>query len=106
MTRHASILFVVFAGITLPAFAQPPSTNLGTLSIGADLDIDLTLGAAEVVWYRFTIAGTDGDTYLDIDTHGSALAPSNDTEIGVFDSAGNLIANDDDDGDGLRSQLT
>ena len=64
------------------------------------------LAAGEVAWFRFTFAGTSGLTgFLDIDTWlGSANAI--DTEIGLYDSLGNMIANDDDDGESLRSALS
>ena len=44
----------------------------------------------------------DGESPFTIDTNGSAF----DTEIGLYDSEGILIANDDDGGMGLQSQLT
>ncbi|MFO0857790.1 MAG: DVUA0089 family protein [Phycisphaerales bacterium] len=99
-------LLSVLAGAAI-AQAQPAATDLGTLTPGTPVTVTPPLAAAEVVWYTFTItAGTDGLKFVDIDSHGSGLAPSNDTEIGLFTATGDLIASDDDDGDGLMSQLT
>lgn len=73
--------------------------DLGNLN-GDTTGITGTLAANEVQWYSFT---ADGFTYLDITT----IADSSlDTEIGLYDAAGNRIANDDDDGTGLRSTLS
>lgn len=52
-----------------------------------------------IQWYSFT---ADGFSYLDITTNGSLF----DTEIGLYDAAGNRIGNDDDDGVGLDSTLS
>lgn len=103
--RGLLISFGLVAAAT--GYAQPSATDLGTLTLGTPVAVDNSIAANEVVWYTFTIpTGTDAQIYVDLDTHGSALAPSNDTEIGLFDSSGALITSDDDDGDGLRSQLT
>ena len=95
--------------LTAAAVAQPASTDLGTLASGTLNVPNVTIGAGEIVWYRFTLANpipAGGTLFLDIDTEGSSLAPSNDTELGLYDSTGVLIANDDDSGSGLLTQLT
>lgn len=88
--------------------AQPSATNLGTV-VAPGLDVDNSIGAnGEVDWYKFVVpqgVGASLSTFLYIDTEGSALAPSNDTEIGLYDAFGNLIATDDDDGSGLLSLM-
>jgi hypothetical protein len=64
-----------------------------------------TLGAGEVKWYKFNY--TDGPGGLTIDTIGSLLSPSNDTEIGLYyGPTGTLIDFDDDSGPDLLSLLT
>lgn len=96
----------VLAG-ALTAQAQPAATDLGTLTSGTPVTVTPAIGAAQIVWYKFTIpAGTDGLRFVDIDTHGSTLAPTNDTEVGVFTDTGALVTSDDDDGDGLLTQIT
>ncbi len=70
---------------------------------------DVALAAGEVKWYTFQIpadASAAGLTYVDFNTFGSALVANNDTEIAVYTSAGTLVATDDDDSDGLLSQLS
>ncbi len=97
------------AALSSAALAQPTATNLGTLTSGTQNLTNITLDPATVVWYRFTLANplpSEGFDFLDIDSEGSALAPNNDTEIGLYDSTGNLIATNDDGGSGLLSLLS
>lgn len=59
-------------------------------------------------WFKFTHSGmgfAQANSFFDIFT---SLVPSGgfDTEIGVYDSLGNLIGTDDDDAVGLHSLLT
>jgi hypothetical protein len=111
MRIKSSFAVACASGLALSAaaVAQPASTDLGTLSNG-NLNVpNISIGAGQIVWYRFTLTNpipAGGSVFLDIDTEGSALAPTNDTELGLYDSAGNLIANDDDDGTDFLSQLT
>ena len=52
-----------------------------------------------IKWYKFSIfaaATNSASLYLDVDTIGSGL----DTEIGLFDASGTLLASDDDNGPG------
>ena len=96
----------------IPSFVPPtapPALDLGT--IGSDVSHSQVYAAGEIKWYKFTITdGTTAGKYLDIDTEDtvSYLNGSfpNDTEIGLYDSFGNLIDNDDDSGSGFRSLLT
>jgi hypothetical protein len=95
--------------LTAAAVAQPASTDLGTLSAGAVNVPNISLGAGQIIWYQFTLTQeipAGGTLYLDIDSEGSFLAPSNDTELGLYDSFGNRIADDDDSGSNLLSQLS
>ena len=83
--------------LSFGAYAQPAALDLGNLT--GDLVHTDTLTAGSVDWYMFTI----GDLpYIDISTNDSTF----DTEIGLYDAAGALIANNDDDGIGLTSVLT
>jgi len=111
MSYKNPYVVAVAAGLALTAaaVAQPASTDLGTLSQGTVNVPNITIGAGQIVWYRFTLANpipAGGSPYLDIDSEGSVLAPSNDTEIGLYDANGALITSDDDDGSGLLSQLS
>jgi len=90
-----------YAGtINLTPFTPPPpppstSTTLGGSTSG-------NLGAGEIKWYSFDYSGSGG---FNIDTEGSVLGPSNDTELGLYDVLGNLVASDDDSGTGNLSLL-
>ncbi len=91
----------------------PPvgAIDLGVIAdIGPDPDLVITstLAAAEIKWYKFTIAegAVNPGKYLDIDTEGSLLVTGNDTEIALYSASGLFLKTDDDDGSGLLSQLT
>ncbi len=87
----------------------PRAKDLGELSRNPIRLRNISLAAGEVRWYRFDLAdnvSAAAGTWLDIDTEGSSLAPSNDTELGLYTSAGNFVTADDDDGTGLWSQVT
>lgn len=66
-----------------------------------------------VKWYRFEVpvpVNPGTATYLDIDSNQTSYGTGNDavtdTEIALFDQSGSLIAQDDDDGEGLASMLS
>ncbi len=75
----------------------PASTYVGDNPTGSASD---PLNAAEVTWYSFDVSGGAGANPWSIDTFGSTNTggsfADDDTEIGLFDSAGNLIASNDD----------
>jgi hypothetical protein len=87
----------------------PPFTDLGTLQASHPAFIQVYTPPGEVRWFRFDLAGNINSIthyYLDIDTIEPG-APLNDTELGLFNSRGVLLASDDDDGvTGNRSQLS
>lgn len=87
------------------AAAQPAATDLGALPTGPTT-VSGSLAAGEIVWYTITIPTVTAPGYLDIDSEGSLLAASNDTEIGVYRSDGTLVVSDDDDGSGLLTALS
>ncbi len=86
------------------ACAQPAATDLGALSERTLRQTGIPVGSGSVVWFRFSVPAVSNanDYYLDILIEGAA----GDSEIGLYDSAGNLVASDDDDGVSLRSALS
>jgi hypothetical protein len=89
------------------ALAQPAATDLGTLTVGTPVTVNgIQINAGTIVWYTITVPAVQHPLYLDIDSEGSLLAPSNDTEIGVYRSDGTIVTSDDDDGNGLMSQIS
>lgn len=97
-----------FASTVFVPPTPPAHTNLGIISDATPLystpDRTVSHTGGAVRWYKFSHLGASNlaGTFLDIDTEGSGF----DTEIGLYDSLGNLIANDDDDGSGTTSQLS
>ena len=61
------------------------------------------LSQGEIQWYSFTIGAS---SYLDITTNGSQPLFGSDTELGLYDGAGNFLATNDDDGGFLDSLLS
>ncbi|HEX2838179.1 MAG TPA: choice-of-anchor X domain-containing protein, partial [Phycisphaerales bacterium] len=100
------------AGLAGTAFAQCPGApavveDLGVLSAGLT-NRSVALNGTGVVWYKFSLAAPvsmSSLTFLSVNSEGTA-APITDTEIGIYDCAGNLLAADDDDGTGNFSQLS
>ncbi|QQS08073.1 MAG: hypothetical protein IPK69_08655 [Phycisphaerales bacterium] len=95
--------------IALSIVAAPAVfTDLGTLSYSnTPVSSELTYAAGEVKWYKFTIAGAnDAVDFLDSWTDTPAVAGPTDTEIGLYDSLGNLVDSDDDDGAGAFSAMS
>jgi hypothetical protein len=91
-----------------PAVSAPASTTI-TLSEGAFASANGSIDVAGgVAWFTFTTpAGLDSTGALDIDVEGTALAPTNDSEIYLFGpGTGALIASNTDAGTDLLSQLS
>jgi hypothetical protein len=95
--------------------SPPVSTDLGAIiAPGASAMTNVTPNS--VTWFAFDLprlASRFRGTYLDIDTSGSVIdAPQgsgtfpDDSEIGLYDAAGRLVAQDDDDGAGYTSALS
>lgn len=87
----------------------PSAIDLGALPVGVTSRTGALASTNRVQWYKFSTAADASaalSTFLDIDTEGSALVTSNDTEIGLYNEFGVLVGTDDDDGSGLLSQLT
>ena len=71
----------------------PPSTNFAPpTTAGGVYSSSGVLAAGQVVWYDF-IYGGNGFT---VDTLGSALSNGNDTELGLYNALGTLLATNDD----------
>lgn len=99
MRRITRILIAILAtSFSASAMAVPiVVADLGALD--GNTSASGTLSENGLHWYSFSV---DGFTYLDIAT----TAASIDTEIGLYDAAGNLVGNDDDNGVGLLSALS
>ncbi|MEM7312677.1 MAG: choice-of-anchor Q domain-containing protein, partial [Planctomycetota bacterium] len=84
--------------------------TLGVLPPGNSTQSSYGLRPREVVFYRFELDShvmASNSVRLVIDTLGSTLTPSNDTELGLYDATGNLLATDDDiDGGNLLTRLS
>ncbi len=93
--------------LTLTDELTPPGFNpipLGNLAAGTN-SYSNPLAAGQVQWYELTIPAIGGTDFLNISTDANFAPSSADTELGLYDSAGNFIATDDDDGPGLLSLL-
>jgi subtilisin-like proprotein convertase family protein len=104
MNMMACASLLACAGV---AMAQPTVTeNLGTLT--GNVQRDAAISAATITWYKFTISDlpASGVGYLDIGTRAGSLSNGDDSEIGLYDAAGNMKANDDDGGAGFWSALS
>jgi hypothetical protein len=106
MTR----LLALTAGLITPAaaFAQPASTNLGTLTPGVPVNFNTGGTAAnQTKWWKFTLAqpvSYQALRFLDIRTNNSGL--EDDAQIAVYNSSGQRIATDNDDWVNFDAQLT
>lgn len=89
-----------------PTTPPPPAgaVDLGTVSDpGLSTTFDHVGGQIE--WFKITVPeATLASKYLDIDSEGTAGI--GDTEVGIYNVYGEMVANDDDDGSGLLSQLS
>ncbi len=88
----------------------PPSTFIG---VNPNTSVSDEMLPASVLWYSFDVTGGAGAQPWSIDTFGSTNTGGSfgddDTEIGLFDAAGNLVASNDDADFGagiLTSELT
>ncbi len=84
--------------------------DLGALTIGnSPLNVTVpTYAAGALRWYKFSIAtpvSSSSFEFLDIYTS-SAGDGGLDTELGLYNAAGALVSNDDDDGDDYFSMMS
>lgn len=79
------------------AVNPPAATNVG---VNPTLMVSEPIAAAQVIWYSFDLTGGAGNNPWSIDTIGSTNTGGafgdDDTEIGLYDAFGNLIATNDD----------
>ena len=93
------------------AYAQPAAfTNLGSHNAATETftqEVTL-LGPTDIQWFKVVLPSAPAlsSGYVDLWTVSGGANPMTDTEIGIYDNSGNLIANDDDSGVGLYSVLT
>jgi hypothetical protein len=102
--RNSGMLGAVVAlGFAASAFAQPASTNLGSLAVPGTLSSSADITGGTIVWYQVTLsAAINATNWLDIYTDDVG----EDTELGFFDSTGALVGNDDDGGVFFASALS
>jgi hypothetical protein len=101
---------------TPPPPPPPPAgaIDLGDVSVGTNITDSQTLAlpTPQIIWYRINVPEAfSGATFMDVTTLGSSLTSgtlaSTDTELGIYAApSGTLVANDDDGGPGLTSQLS
>ena len=97
----ASIDITINLTDEVPTITPPSAEDLGEIG-DPGTTVNRTLDANQIKWFKFSISEMTGAKFFDIATFGSDM----DTEIGVYDKWGNLIANDDDGGTGLDSLLS
>lgn len=103
-----------FNAVPTTVSAPTPFKDAGTLSSTiAYANSDALFSSGTVHWYKFTLAnavsssGLPGThTHLDITTNPLVGNTALDTEIGLYDATGKLIALDDESGSGSKSALS
>jgi hypothetical protein len=92
--------------ITLDDGPPAPTKNAGALT-PRRVPVSVPIAFASTSWVKFELAedvtAVNG-RYLDIDTIGSALTPSNDTIITLYNDNGIRVALDDDSGGGTPAR--
>ena len=91
------------------AMAQPAlDGDLGTLTAGTPATINVPGVAANAVrWYKFTLpTAVRYQDLKSLDVWSFNSGTAQDTEVTLWDSVGNRIASDDDDGNGVNSALS
>ena len=88
--------------VNLTVANAPVAEDLGTLSpTNGSINATTDLAANTTKWYRLNIAqAADASRFVDFSTYLSNLTPSNDTEIGLYNANGGLVAANDDSGAG------
>jgi len=104
-TGNAVIADIVLRGI---APATEPVASVITLP-DSGLAMTSWLAPGEIKWYKFELPGDITDarrTWLDIDTEGSSLFPTNQPVLALYDGVGVLLATNRDSGHDLQAQLS
>lgn len=92
-------------------FAAPPPPASTYVGANPNLMDVQPIGQSEVLWYSFDVTGGAGGMAWSISTAGSTNTGGSfgddDTELGLFDSDGNLVASNDDEdfGAGVLTSL-
>jgi hypothetical protein len=90
-------------------YREDPLHDFGTINAPGTYSVTRALGAREILWYTLVLpvdVTSASGLSLEINTLGSSLSISNDTEIALYDAFGNKIAENDDIGGGnLLSRL-
>src|SRR5262245_1263906 len=109
MARQLIRTMAAFAGLALgagAAIAQPAVVeDFGVLAPGT-VSRTAPIASGQVFWYQFTLGAPvqmSSLGFLNVDTFGSTMT---DSEVGLYNSIGNLVATDDDDAAGLLSALS
>lgn len=119
-TVDASFISVTYPTAVAVAFDKSTAIDLGVISTTttttdyatADRTVSVEIASAkEVIWYRFNVpenADLASARFLDIATLPNlpSTLVDDDTEIGLYDSNGTLVATNDDGGVGAYSQLS
>jgi hypothetical protein len=86
----------------------PTATAISPVDGGAWASATSNIASAgEIAWFTFTTpADLVATGAVDIDFEGTALAPANDTDAGVYTNLGILVDGDEDDGTDLLSQFS
>jgi hypothetical protein len=82
-------------------YREDPSAlhDFGTINAPGTYSVTRALGAREILWYTLVLpvdVTSASGLSLEINTLGSSLSTSNDTEIALYDAFGNKIAENDD----------
>jgi len=99
--------FTNTGGSPLAASVPPVATSLGVIDGSSQVTTGAQQPAAQrVAWLSFEtcVEAADPTSFLDIDSFGSNEIA--DGEVFIFDSSGNLVATDDDNGPGALPQLS
>lgn len=95
------------ANVTFTLTDEMPTPPGGVIDLGDVHSLSRTdfHNSGDVMWFRVNMTvGTAPDKYVDFDTNGTTTflggTYDNDTYMAIFDAAGTLLNQDDDDGEG------
>lgn len=110
MKSHRFLIGIAFVSARASlSLAQPSSfTDLGTHnSVEETVVQPVTLvSATDIQWFKIVLADADAATASYSDLWTNTPGDISDSEVGIYDNSGNLVANDDDSGPSLYSQLS
>ncbi|MFO0840610.1 MAG: hypothetical protein U1D55_19040 [Phycisphaerae bacterium] len=98
---------------TLPPAVAPASTDLGNVILPGTTATAAGVLANEVRWFRIGLPAAVGQggtsatpSYMDIDLEGSLMSGPNNVVMALYNSAGNIVAYDDNDGSTVIAALS